>query len=178
MLIRSGYWTLWGSLGARSAFYILSEAKCKRTRERGAEHSRLLSCATLAWLLATPTPPNGELARGLSLRLRVRLSRCHVELHYGTVLGTLSQLLLVIAVLRRWVGQELLSPKTAPWYNSTLSFAKNRRCESYRVTSSLWQRRNHERDCKFFGTDRKALQIWATLLHQKRLLIAKRVWFY
>ena len=61
------------------------------------------------------TPPNGELARGLSLRL----GQCHVELHYGTVLGTLSQLLLVTTRLRRRLGQEFLSPKTAPWCNST-----------------------------------------------------------
>ena len=180
---------------------MMSEAKCKRTRERGAEHSRLLSCATLAWLLATA--PNGELARGLSLRLRVRLGRCHVKLHYGTVLWTLPQLLLAITGLRRRLGTECLSLKTVPWCNSTQHRpnptrsltcppARTRIIWCYGTTSfpgfsprrEPWERgwllfrRNHERDCNFVGTDRKPLQIWATMLRQKWLLIANRVWYY
>ena len=42
MLIRSPDWTLWVSLGASSPFYMVSEAKCERTRERRAEHSPLV----------------------------------------------------------------------------------------------------------------------------------------
>ena len=54
--------------------------------------------------------------RGLSaiLQLRVRLGLPYVELHHGTVLGTLSLLLLA--------GSEFTSPPhpphRVPWYNS------------------------------------------------------------
>ena len=106
-------------MGESSPFYMVSKAKCKRTRERRVEHSPLALASPFACHSRVTSRGNRELAYGLSLRLRVRLSRCHVELHHGTVLGALSQLLLSITVLRRRLGRELLSPKTAPWCNST-----------------------------------------------------------
>ena len=55
---------------------MASEARPERTRERATKsrfsHSRLLSRAGLAWLLATP--PNGEFARRLSVARKTLLT--------------------------------------------------------------------------------------------------------
>ena len=63
------------SLWASSSI-MASEARSERTRERATKsrfsHSRLLSRAGLAWLLATP--PNGEFARRLSVARKTLLT--------------------------------------------------------------------------------------------------------
>ena len=62
---------------------------------------------------------------GSNIRLSVRLGMCYVELHYGTVLGSLSLLSLAVTKLRSILGQK--------------SFPKNITTEQFDITPTQSQ---------------------------------------
>ena len=165
---------------------MVSEAKCKRTRERGAEHSPLALASPFVCYSRVTSRDSPkwrpysraffEIARETgSVSCRIALWDCfgdaiatsfpgfsRVGENPGNKVDAIAAFIGYYQVAQE-TGPRIFVPKNSPMVQfdttPTQSHAQpnvsSSKDANYLV---LWQRRNHERDCYFFGTDRKPLQ--------------------